>query len=67
MKKPTQVLFRRDQLKSIVEIERRLAAIEEMQRVLSNEKFDARHISGGMGTASQDDAHIGTFQQKAGE
>jgi hypothetical protein len=34
MKKPTQVLFRKCQLKSISEIERRLAMISEMQRSL---------------------------------
>jgi hypothetical protein len=38
MKKPAQVLFEKDQFKSIGEVERRLAVITEMQRLLRQTK-----------------------------
>lgn len=37
MKKPAQVLFQGGQLTSIGEVERRLAAIQEMQRLLGKD------------------------------
>lgn len=39
MKKPAKGLFRKDQLRSISEVERRLAEIQEMQRRLEADGF----------------------------
>ena len=38
MKKPSQVLFQKDQFNSIGEVERRLAVITEMQRLLQQDE-----------------------------
>ena len=40
-KKPTQVMFHRDQLRLIGDVERRLAVIQQMQRLLGRDRATA--------------------------
>lgn len=53
MKKPVKRLFQRDQLRSIDDVERRLAAIHEMQNLLQREPDTSSIATNGTAHASK--------------